>query len=68
MTAAQCAFVTGRGLGHPCPTHGYIHGRLEARPACDSCGAGDLVVLVGTGFGGRYCRTCRRTGGPRWER
>ena len=67
MTVAECALDTGRGIGRACPAHGYIHGRLEPRPVCDGCGAADFVVLVGTDFGARYCRSCRRTGGPQWQ-
>jgi hypothetical protein len=45
-----------------------IHGHLEPAPPCDGCGATDLVVMIVTTSGGRYCRTCRATGGPRWSR
>jgi hypothetical protein len=43
-----------------------IHGRLEPSPPCDACGATNQTVMVIGADGGRYCRTCRRTGGPKW--
>lgn len=52
--------------GLHCQACGYVHGKLEPRPPCDACGATDQVVMVVGIDGGRYCRTCRRIGGPPW--
>ena len=57
----------GRGDG-PCPACNHVHARLEPRPPCDACGATDETLLIVTPNGGRYCRRCRREGGPRWSR
>jgi hypothetical protein len=54
--------------GRRCLACGFAHGRLEPNPPCDGCGDVGQTCMLVTVFGARYCRSCRRTGGPRWER
>jgi hypothetical protein len=61
------ACIFGRG-GGSCPACGHAHGHLELHPPCDACGVTDQVVMLVTAAGARYCRACRRTGGPQWGR